>query len=240
MKRTLLLALLLASVAFAGYPNFAARWRFQNSGLDCSGFGHNLTVNGTGAFANARGQRVLYFDGTGDYCSLSGFALSGSVVWVAFWTRSKTYAADIQCFIGDNAASSTVGYLRFQRNANSSNVIFYYAEGTSNSRGAQYLSYFAGAYNDAWVFVSVICDYTGKVIYWYRNGVYLSSTAMANTPVFPSTSRTRYVGSYSTTAYLLQDSYLGDFRWGTLAAYPGRAIADASVARLYAGGMPTW
>jgi len=60
----------------------------------------------------------------------------------------------------------------------------------------------------------LICDYSGRTIKVYRNGVQLGTTQnFADVPIFPSTNRVKYVGSYNTDAgYNITDGSLDEVR----------------------------
>ena len=238
MKRLILLAL-LAAVAFAAYPNLQFAYRFQNSALDWSGNGRNGTVNGSGVYTTARGQQALYFDGTGDYVATPSFGLSGTVVVFATWVRCKFSATLRQSFLGDDASSVTVGHLWCRRNANSDGLRWQYAEGTV-ATGAEYVTFFSAPYDNVWVHAVVACDYPAKSTTIHRNGTLVATVAMSGTPVFPSTDRVKYIGSYSTGQYMLTDGYMANVQLWTLATMPPLAVMDASVKRIAAGLMPVW
>jgi hypothetical protein len=239
MRRLLLLSLVLAATTFAAYPNLQLAYRFQNSALDWSGNGRNGTVNGSGVYTTARGQQALYFDGTGDYVATPSFGLSGTVVVFAAWVRCKPFTG-IQAFIGEAAASPTVGYLFCSRDASTDNLRWGYADGTG-TRVVTATDFFATSYTDVWLHLCVVCDYLGKKVYFYRNAIpFGSPSTMIGTPIPPSTSRTKYVGTYSAASYPLTDGYLANVQLWTLATMPPLAVMNASVARMAAGGMPCW
>jgi hypothetical protein len=241
MRRLLLLSLVLAATTFAAYPNLQLAYRFQNSALDWSGNGRNGTVNGSGVYTTARGQQCLYFDGTGDYITTPSFGLSGTVVVFACNVRCKFNATVIQSFIGDNARAGGAGYLWCYRLSNSNLLAWEWADGT-NYWNNSYATFFAAPYNDVWLHMAVVVNYPGKVFYLYRNSILVATVSMTagGTPLFPSTSRVKYLGQQNTTSFPLTDGYLANVQLWTLATMPPLAVMNASVARMAAGGMPCW
>jgi len=222
-------------------PNCQLLYPFENQANDYSGNARHGTVFGSGVYATKpNGGRCLYFDGVGDYVATPSFGLSGSVVVFAAWVMCKLDATNIQTLLGDNASSVTVGYLRSRRSANSNNLLWFYADGTT-AASATAASYFASPYNNAWVHVLVACDYAGKNTYFYRAGVpFGAPVAMSGTPVFPSTNRVKYLGSYSTAAHFLTDGYLANVQLWTLATMPAAGQMLANVNRLMLGMNPIW
>ena len=231
---------LLASATFAAYPNLQLAYRFQNSALDWSGNGRNGTVNGSGVYTTARGQQALYFDGTGDYVRTPSFGLSGTVVVFACWTRCRAYASDFQGFLGENANPVNVGYLWTRRTTNSDDMVWRYANGSA-SDGATATDFFKTPYDDVWLHMVIVCDYGGKKTYFYRNAVpFGDAISMSGTPLFPSTSRIKYIGGWNSVSYLLNSGYLQNVQLWTLATMPDTAVMNASVRRLACGLMPVW
>jgi len=58
----------------------------------------------------------------------------------------------------------------------------------------------------------VVCDYTNKKLYSYKNGLLFGTYNLTGTPPFPSTNRIKYIGSYSTGSYFLTDGSLDEVR----------------------------
>lgn len=222
-------------------PNTQLLYPFENQANDYSGNARHGTVNGSGIYATRpNAGRCLYFDGTGDYVATPSFGLSGTVVVFAADVRCKFNAATAQTFIGDNNDNATIGYLWCRRGSNGNTLVWRYADGT-NPVTAGATNYFASPYDDAWLSLCVVCDYTGKYVYFYRNGVpFGSPVAMSGTPAFPSSARVKYVGSYSTNTYLLTNGYLQNVYLGTLATMPAAAPMLANVNRLMLGMNPIW
>lgn len=55
-------------------------------------------------------------------------------------------------------------------------------------------------YTNQWVMLTVVVDYTGKTAEVYRNGTKVGSThTLSGTPVYPTTSRAKYIGEYSSS-----------------------------------------
>jgi hypothetical protein len=61
--------------------------------------------------------------------------------------------------------------------------------------------------------MTIVCDYTNKTLKTYRNGIQFGDTQdLTGTPVFPSTSRIKYIGSNSSATYKLTDGSLDEVR----------------------------
>ena len=167
--------------------------------------------------------RSLYFSGVG-YVSTSAFALSGTVLTIGGWIKSKINTSFIQTIIGEAAVSATTGYLRIDRNDSSDGIRVWYADGVAQ-RSANMPTFFTG-YDDTWVHFTVVVDYSAKIIKWYRNGVLLQTSAMVGTPVFPSTDRIKYLGTFSSTLHRLTEGNLDDIR------IYNRELSDVEIIKL--------
>ena len=220
--------------------NLQLHYPFQNTALDYSGNARNGTVNGSGVYATKpNGGRCLYFDGVGDYVATPSFALSGTVAVFAADVRCKFNATIYQTLIADNNSSTTVGYIWLARYANTNDLNWRYADGVLYT-GAIATNFFAAPYNDVWLHLLVACDYNGKNTYFYRNGILFATIAMTNTPVFPTTNRVKYVGSFNPTTYPLTDGYLANVQLWTLATMPAAGQMLANANRLMLGMNPIW
>ena len=221
-------------------PNTQLHYPFQNTALDYSGNARNGTVYGSGVYATKpNGGRCLYFDGLDDYVKTPSFGLSGKVIVFAADVRCKAFT-NWQNILGDAAQSASIGFLGVVRWINSTDLAFGYA----NSSATIYhraTNYFLSAYNDTWLHMIVVCDYAGKNIYYYRNGIlFLGPVAMSGTPAFPTTNRVRYIGSYSLNAQFLTYGYLANVQLWTLATMPAAAQMLANANRIMLGMNPIW
>jgi hypothetical protein len=218
-------------------PNTQLLYPFENQANDYSGNARHGTVNGSGVYATRpNAGRCLYFDGTGDYVATPSFGLPATdqVVWFTCNIRSNAHTST-QCILGDASGSGTVGFLRITRNLDSTSLYWYYANGTS-AKAAIAPDYFI---DDTWLHLLVVCDYTGKLVHFYRNATpFGSPVAMTGTPVFPSSSRVLYVGSVTATTYLLTNGYLQNVYLGTLATCPPVAALTANANRMMLGLHP--
>jgi len=177
----------------------------------------------TGATISPTGvpAKSCFFDGN-DYISIGAFGLSGTALTFATWVRCSLNPTVSQTLIGDAAESAAIGYIVSLRNANTDTLRWDYAYGTDH--GSATASGFFTGYNDAWVHVAVVCDYAAKTCKFYRNGTLHTTVNMTGTPVFPSTSRTRYLGAYnSTPIHPLTNGYIDEVQLWT------RALTDAEV-----------
>ena len=221
-------------------PNTQLHYPFQNTALDYSGNARHGTINGSGVFATKpNGSRCLYFDGVGDYVATPSFGLTGTVVVFAAWVRCNPHTSS-QNFIGDDEAHVAPGFIHSMRDRTGLTgyaLIWYYASGAVSQ--AEATGFFTG-YDDVWLHMVVVCDYAGKNVYFYRNAVLFATVAMVGTPLFPSTDRVKYIGSYNTTTNLLTDGYLQNVYLGTLATMPAAGQMLANVNRLMLGMNPIW
>jgi len=219
-------------------PNLQLYYPFENQANDYSGNARHGTVFGSGVYATRpNAGRCLYFDGNGDYVRTPSFGLSGTVVVFACWVRVPTGARPN--FFGEADYSATVGYLYIRRGDSGDDLYYAYANGTSNPYAVA-TNFFSTPYNDVWLHLAIVCDYPGKKTYFYRNGIpFGSPVTMSGTPVFPSTNRAKYVGSYGPTGYTLT-GYLQNVQLWALATMPPAAQMLANVKRMHLGLHPIW
>lgn len=221
-------------------PNCQLLYPFENQANDYSGNARHGTVFGSGVYATKpNGGRCLYFDGVGDYVTTPSFGLSGTVVVFAAWVRCK-WATTVQTLIGDAASHPTYPHLQCKRLSYSNSCVWNYADGSTDA-SATAADFFLAPYDDAYFHMTIVCDYAGKVTYFYRNGIpFGSPVAMSGTPAFPSTARVKYIGSYNTTLNLLTAGYLANVQLWTLATMPPLAAMTANANRLMLGMNPIW
>ena len=219
-------------------PNTQLHYPIQNTAKDYSGNARNGTVNGSGVYATKpNGGRCLYFDGVGDYVATPSFGLTGTVV---------VFAADIRCI--PNAAwqvllrtpfSLANGYLYCYRNGDL--LIWTYSYGSNDA--TKYATLFGGSFDDTWLNLLVVCDYSvGGKVYFYRNGGLLTtSTSLTGSPVFPTTNGAKYIGVRNADwDQLLTAGYLANVYLGTLPTMPAAAQMLANAKRLMLGFNPIW
>jgi hypothetical protein len=221
-------------------PHTELHLPFQNTALDYSGHARHSTIHGSGVFATRPGgSRCLYFDGVGDYVTTPSFGLSGTVVWFAADVRVKAHATEYQTLIGDDAQSNTVGYLLCYRTPPGKTLAWQYTNGSAPA-AANATNYFDTPYDDIWLSMLIVCDYSGKVTYFYRAGILFASVAMSGTPVFPTTNRAKYIGSYSILADRLTDGYLQNVMLGTFETMPPLTSVTTNAKRTMLGLHPIW
>jgi len=74
----------------------------------------------------------------------------------------------------------------------------------------------------------LVCDYNNKTLKLYKNGVQFSITQdLLGTPVFPSVSRGKTIGSFGGTTYPITDGSLDEVR------IYNRGLSDEEVATIY-------
>jgi len=194
-------------------------WRMEGNGDDSSGNGRNATPTGVSAVA-AQFGRGYYFDGAG-YLTLPAFALSGTALVFSTWCRVANDAGANQNLLGEGV--TTLGFLAVDRLQNTTTLRWTY-RADAGIVTETVAGYFDAPYNDAWLHLAVVCDYSGEVVYFYRNGVLVASPALGANPVFPTTSRVRYLGAWSTTSSQLDEGYMDEAALLTFAGFvPGAA-----------------
>jgi hypothetical protein len=175
-----------------------------------------MTIAGTGMPAKSG-----YFNGSA-YVSIGAFGLSGTALTFAAWVRCSLNASTLQTIISDATQSGTAGFIWCLRVTNGYDLYWEYADGTS-FQVALAANFFSG-FDNTWTHVAVVCDYAGKTCKFYRNGALFSTAALTGTPLYPSSSRTRYLGAYSATPqYPLTNGYIDEVQLWT------RALTDAEV-----------
>jgi len=89
-------------------------------------------------------------------------------------------------------------------------LIHWYANGTSVT-SATFVNYFQNLDNQ-WIHIVTVFDYANKRLYIYRNGVQFGATAnLTGIPLFPSTNRSKTIGSLG-TGNKLTDGSLDEVR----------------------------
>jgi hypothetical protein len=220
-------------------PHSELLYPFENQANDYSGNARHGLVFGSGVYpTKPNGGRCLYFDGVGDYVLTPSFGLSGTVLIFSCQIRFKVSAVLYQIIIGDDALSSTIGFITLRNDPGTNYLKWYYADGGS-APSAIDPTYFQG-YDDTWLHMLVACDYSGKTTCFYRNGILHNSQPLVNSPVFPSTSRAKYVGSYNSTDFLLIAGYLQNVYLASLQTCPPVAALTANANRLMLGMHPIW
>jgi hypothetical protein len=218
-------------------PNLQLSYPFENQVNDYSRHARHGTLYGSGVFATKpNGGRCLYFDGTGDYVATPSFALGGTVVWFAADVRCRyNTGTQHQSFICQNSDNPDLWVLRL------SGTNDLYSDYYRGSGFAIFSGYFDDPFDNAWLHLLVVSDYTGKKVYAYRNGVPFSSpVTMTGTVAFPSTDNAKFIGTFNTINYFLTDGYLANVQLGTLASCPPIAALTANANRLMLGMHPIW
>jgi len=193
-------------------------WTFDEgtgtSALDVAAT-HNGTITGATWVGSSGCQDgdCLSFDGS-DHVAISAFPLTGTVLTATGWVKSVAGVSD-QSILGDAAESTTVGFLHFFRSRNTGEtyidrVYWKYANGSAATNA--YMQTFFTGYEGVWVHFAVVSDYSAKTVKFYRNGTLIQTSTMTGSPVFPSTSRIRYWGAWSSGSYALTDGSLDDVR----------------------------
>jgi len=221
--------------------NLQLDYPFQNTALDYSGNARHGTVFGSGVYATKpNGSRCLYFDGVGDYVATPSFGLSGTVVVFATRLRLPSSVSVNQSLIGDNTWISNVGALALLRFKNTTTLAWYYGQAGAVPASVSIADYFAGSYDDSWLHLCVVSDYTADTAWVYRDAVLFATVAMPGNALFPNVDNVKYIGSWSPTMHFLTGGYLADVYLGTLDSMPPLAVVNANVKRLMLGMHPIW
>jgi len=158
-------------------------------------------------------NKAMYYDAAGlDYISTPSFAIPNTgILTIEAWMKSQFNATYHQAIIGDSGFSTTVGFLLMYRSLNTNELHYQYANGI----GAPHplFSYFFTDLDNQYIHIVVVCDYVNKTLKAYRNGVQFGVTQnLTGTPVFPSISQVKYIGSYHSTTNKLTDGSLDEVR----------------------------
>ena len=126
------------------------------------------------------------------------------------WMKSKLSDAKSQVMIGESSADGTVGFIQLRRYISNNFLRYYYANGSAAVYPV-FNDFFLDLDNQ-WIHIVTVCDYTNKTMKVYRNGVQFDITRTLTTPIFPSTNRVKYIGSYDSGNYKLTDGSLDEVR----------------------------
>gem|GEM_PF-624144 len=154
----------------------------------------------------------MYYSATGTgYISTPSFAIPNTgILTIETWMKSVFNATVAQSIMGDPNTSGTVGFVFMIRNGGSNHLAYAYANGISGEY-PNFANFFQGLDNQ-WTHIAVVCDYNNKTLKAYRNGIQFGTPIILNTPVFPSTNRVKYIGSFDSTNYKLTDGSLDEVR----------------------------
>jgi hypothetical protein len=167
----------------------------------------------------------LYFDGS-SYITTPSFALSGTVLTVTGWVKMSV--ASTQSIISDaSGTSGTVGYIWLWKFNNVDTLYWDYANGSVYQNTA--MGTFFTGHHDTWVHFTIVSDYSGASVKFYRNGELIQTSVMTGTPVFPSTNRAKYLGTLGGVSYPITNGNLDDIR------IYNRELSAAEVKALYEG-----
>jgi hypothetical protein len=170
----------------------------------------------------------MYYDASGtDYISTPSFAIPNTgILTIEAWMKSTFSATVTQNIIGDGNRNSTVGYIYLTRYQSYNDLLYYYAEGTTSN--AYFSNNILAGFDNQWLHIVIVCDYVNKTGKFYRNGVQYGATYnLTGNPVFPSTTITKFIGSYNTNSNRLTDGSLDEVR------IYNRGLSAEEVAAIY-------
>jgi hypothetical protein len=182
------LVLYLDAANLVSYPQSGTSW------YDISSSGNTGTLVNGPTFNSSYGGSI-FFDGTNDYGSTTAFSLSNSNNQISFefWIKTISPLTSVQTIYSDAAQSNTIGYIFFYYNSDGT-ITYQFARTTTRSQVSATI--FSSGFVDTWVNVVITTDYISKEIKFYRNNVLISTQTMTDAQ-FPSASRVKYIGSYS-------------------------------------------
>ena len=185
-------------------------WDFDNNVLDTSGYGNNGTINGDTFFTDNTPQKIvgqstgkyaLSLDGAGDYISTKSFGLSSSVNTLTFnaWVKNSLLG-QYQTLFSDGSQSGATAFIWGYRTTGSNQLVWQYANGVTFLADLTSDSFFTN-YDNQWMMVTIVVDYTNKSAKFYRNGELVNTDTTINTMLYPSVNRVKYIGTYSPAAH---------------------------------------
>lgn len=190
-----------------GSPN-SYRGLYPSTLFNMGGTGGSTAfINGAAYSSNNDG--TVFLDGTNDYLQVPAFSFpdNSGQLSLSFWVNFLTTPTGLSTILGDGAQSQTVGYLWIYVDSIST-VTYQYATAFGRST-VDINGFMTGRYN-TWVNICFVVDYTLATFVGYRNGVAVRTQGLLTSPSFPSTSRTRFIGSYSGLSNFA-NMYVGPF-----------------------------
>lgn len=163
--------------------------------FDRSRYNNHGTITGATWTRLPSGLWGLSFDAD-DYVVTPSFALAAPYLCFSVWANTTLHATKHAFILGDAAQSATIGYIIFYRSSNTDDLNWEYADGT-NPITVTSGGFFTG-FDGKNVQIGFIADFTAKTVKFIRNGAQVGATTnMGGVPVFPSTNRVKYLGSYN-------------------------------------------
>jgi hypothetical protein len=161
------------------------------------------STNGTlynGVGFSTENSGTWSFDGTDDGIRTSNVVFSSATSSLSFnfWVRSTSATSASQSIFAKDINVGNAPHILIRRN-NGNDLIWNFNNGVGAST-LGFTNFFLG-YNNTWVNVQVVADYSADIIQVYRNG---SLFGQQNQPsaVFPNTNTSILVGSFSNVGFL--------------------------------------
>jgi hypothetical protein len=144
----------------------------------------------TGKFGSA-----YDWNGTQSYITIPAFALSGSTFTIDMWIKPYIYVPIRQTLFSDGSDGNSNGYIWLWKAAGGTDFTMEYYS-TGNAYADVTCANFFSGYNNTWMNVGVVVDYSSKYIGFFRDGVKICGKALSSTAIFPAESRKRFIGNY--------------------------------------------
>jgi hypothetical protein len=181
-------------------------------------------VNGP-TFNTGNGGSIV-FDGVDDYFITPSFALNSPTDCLSFnfWVKSISQTPSAQSILGKDTNTGGVPHLLIRRNANSDSLVWNFFNGsTSNTLG---FSNFFTNYDNTWINIQVVADYTSDTVTVYRNGIFFNQLSQPSA-IFPNTNTVMYLSSFAINAFLV---FYGNI---TSSQIYNRALSSSEVLQNY-------
>ena len=181
--------------------SLVADWKFdEGSGTNTvdSWGNKNGTFNNSPSWSTScPSGSCVCFDGTANKYISTSLALNApNYLTIEFWLKAVSDASYHWIIDGNQTMAGSIGIVRYVNDFQ-----YRYANGTIPNGNSVFANFFQG-YDNQWIHVIVSADYVNKVIKFYRNGIYLTTTVSMTTPIKPVTTYTNF-GNYQTGSYPL-------------------------------------
>ncbi len=177
------------------YPGSGTAW--TDLGMSQS---NNSVLTG-GATFSSDNMGSIAFNGTSSYAISATYSslVGNTAITYSFWVKS-TPNADYQTLISNGVQPGGSGFVWIFRSPSSNFITMQYANGSipvNSSAGGMFNNF-----NNLWINICCVVDYSNALITWYKNGVLYSGPTALTTPLVPI-NRLYYMGSYNASLHFL-------------------------------------